>query len=330
MLLRRSFFCAQRSLVTTFLLSVGFLFGRASHSFIGSYRFRDNLPSPIFSIINDKVIQDEDAQFEFLHTPESPCYASSSSSSHSSSRIKIFPLIATSSFPDLLNISLTDGITALGDNLGLYFVVTKASDTETIKTVRSFNGKAMVATTNVWSAQGAVWNKAGALRMLQDKVAKYCFGKNVFFLIMDADTVLNKDFSSLSIPALQSSIQELLDKSKGFSEETLKDVLFGVKRKVFPTFDDYINNRDVDAIKAGQTLGTAPGKPFLGFFQLYHSSSMNRYPVWSRDAAYSDDEFASLFQKKILLPGHVAHLGVPGINWHGRLSERWDKSTSVR
>jgi hypothetical protein len=91
----------------------------------------------------------------------------------------------------------------------------------------------MVATTNVWSAQGAVWNKAGALRMLQDKVAKYCFGKNVFFLIMDADTVLNKDFSSLSIPALQSSIQELLDKSKGFSEETLKDVLFGVKRKVF-------------------------------------------------------------------------------------------------
>ena len=311
----------RRFLMVVLLLVIGFLFGRSSHTFLASYHFRDKLPTPIFSLINEQISLDEAPQFEFLHSTESPC---SASSALSSTQIKIFPLIATSNFPDLLNISLTDGIAALGESLGLYFVVTKASDVETIKTVRSFSGKAMVATTNVWSAQGAVWNKAGALRALQDKAAQYCSGKNVFFLIMDADTVLSKDFTTLSLPALQSSVQELVKESKRPDEETLGRVLFGVKRKVFPTLVDYLANNDVDAVKAGQTLGTAPGKPFLGFFQLYHSSSSYRYPPWSRDAAYSDDAFTSLFQKTVLLPGHVSHLGVPGINWHGRLSARWD------
>lgn len=316
------FILIRRLFMALVLLTVGFLYGRASHNFLASYHFRDKLPTPFFSLINEQISLDEAAQFEFLHVHESPC--SASSSALSSSQIKIFPLIATSNFPDLLNISLTDGIAALGDSLGLYFIVTKPSDLETIRTVRSFKGKAMVATTNVWSAQGAVWNKAGALRALQDKVAQDCSGKNVFFLIMDADTVLNKDFTTLSLPALQSSVQELMNESKRSVEDTLGQVLFGVRRKVFPTLVDYLANNDVDAVKAGQTLGTAPGKPFLGFFQLYHSSSIHRYPPWSRDAAYSDDAFTSLFQKTVLLPGFVAHLGVPGINWHGRLSARWD------
>jgi hypothetical protein len=225
---------------------------------------------------------------------------------------RVHLLLATHGFSDILAHSLPANIKALGEALGSVFLLTKADDAGTLA-VASEHGQAgrvvVVASTDLWTLRGAVINKAAAIWHLQELAAASCSGPQDYFAVMDADVQLPPDFGGGGLRALADDAHR----------HGLNDTLYGLHRAVYAT------RADLEAGRVTVDMNRARGASlaFLGFFQLYHSSSAHRYGQWSRDAADSDNTFRQLFNRTVLLPGTAVHMGLPGLDWHGRLSQPW-------
>jgi hypothetical protein len=147
-----------------------------------------------------------------------------------------------------------------------------------------------------------IFNKAKAINLAVNTVLADKPGEWV--LLLDADIVLPPEIASVDVNNLD------------------RDTLYGTERVVYRTKDDWTtkSNAYLDRHK------------FMGFFQLFHTSSNNftkDYFCYNEKYNYadlSDYEFAKKWPTKTLLEFYSVHLGETEQNWDGRVTERWDKN----
>jgi len=142
--------------------------------------------------------------------------------------------------------------------------------------------------------KNAVFNKGGAIRMVQDLIKEGHMGKPV--LLLDSDIFLPDDFydvvSKIDIKA---------------------DILYGVSERYdYPSYYDFIEDTNMYKHPAA--------KGFYGFFQLYKQGVFKLYKN-SENCSVCDVNFAMIFTKKVNLPLTVKHLGCMMENWNGRKSK---------
>lgn len=254
--------------------------------------------------------------------------------SPSPSGVRVHLLLAVTGFADVLNVSLPANRAALGPALGSVFLLTAPDDAETLAVAAAHgaDGRVEATVSDVWTAGGAVLNRAGALAHLHAAALAACGGPEDFFAIIDVDIALPPGFGGapggavarVLAPAAAAAAAE--GARGGPAARELADTLWGARRVIYPTRAEY------ELARAGGRPSPGPPPPpgqggdaaFLGYFQIFHASAPHRYAPWSRDVAESDRAFARAFSRHAALPGvEVAHLGVPGVNWHGRLTGRW-------
>jgi len=143
-----------------------------------------------------------------------------------------------------------------------------------------------------WHANGAAFNKSGAVRFAQQLM--YADHPDAWYLLIDADTMVPKN------------CREIVD-----SNATNPEALYGARRVDFHTPDRLQAMRPTKAY----------GSMFAGFFQLYRRHVL--YPEWSRSAEACDLSFAGQFSTCVMLPITVGHCGQEAVNWEGRRSPLW-------
>jgi hypothetical protein len=169
------------------------------------------------------------------------------------------------------------------------YVVTDGSATTTA--IAEAND-AKVLVTALWQANGAAFNKSGALRLAQLWVRQT--HPNAWQLIVDADIV---------VPGNVRSVAASLPPDD--------DTLYVAHR---------VDYHDDAAVASGVPTQGYPDWP-AGFFHLYKSHRL--YAEWSHSAEKCDLDFAATFPRVAMLPITVAHLGKSGDNWQGRVSPAW-------
>jgi len=78
-------------------------------------------------------------------------------------------------------------------------------------------------------------------------------------------------------------------------------------------------------IKRRRFPRTLTSKEILGFFQLFHSSRMSRYPEVSSDPSLDDQIFTSSWpeERRIIMDAGCIHLGEPRLNWNRRVTPKF-------
>ena len=171
------------------------------------------------------------------------------------------------------------------------YVVTSPTDKQTIDLCETFRNVNVILSPDAYK-DGAKFNKSGLIRAAQDAITpKY---RNDWIMIIDADTIIPFDFWS--------SIR-----SKPF----YKDTVYLLRRKIYHSSADFVKDKPNEIIEHG-----------CGFFQLYYDKN-KLYGSYSESAAECDILFQKLFRHQDDLPGYCMHLGVPGQDWDGRISDAW-------
>ena len=228
-------------------------------------------------------------------------------------------LLAAFGFADLIADTLPANKRALGAALGSFRIATKDSDDDTIAVAaeHAADGSVSVLVTDAWHARGAKINRAGVIRMLLDEARAACARDGDFLLLLDADIALPPDFAARLVPELERRA------AAARAEGRLGDTMFGMKRRVFATRAEFVGGGSGQDGVLDATMGG--DEAFLGFFQLVHASALHRYAEFSDDVSQADGVFARMFKFKELLDGRVAHLGLPGRDWGGRVSRAWTR-----
>ena len=143
-----------------------------------------------------------------------------------------------------------------------------------------------------WHENGAVFNKAGAVRYVQELL--YREYPEAWYLAIDADVVMGEN-------------------ARRIIEQGAQDpaAIYSARRVDFHT---------MDALRSG-TPSKVYGSMFAGYFQFYRRHLY--YSEWSRSAEGCDLAFVRQFSACSILPLTVAHLGREQINWEGRKSPLW-------
>lgn len=140
---------------------------------------------------------------------------------------------------------------------------------------------------------------------------------NDWILYVNSDILLNPSLANVNLD--------------NFDE----NVLYGSWRHVIPTkaeYDEIYNNGDINF---GECYARFPnidgdGSVGFGFFQLFkkrvfYDQTYKFNGGISYDASYSDLLFVKKFSRVERIDSYtVLHLGKPGVNWFGRISERWE------
>ena len=171
-----------------------------------------------------------------------------------------------------------------------WYIITHPTDNATIDLVKKA-AYPNIELTYFDFYNGAVFNKGGAIRMVQEKIRDYHNGKPV--LILDSDIFLPDNFYQVVL-AIDIKV----------------DTLYGVNERYdYLTYSDFIE--DINA------CNYPAAKNFYGFFQLYKQGAFKLYKN-SENCAVCDGIFAMLFPKKVNLPLTIKHLGCMIDNWNGR------------
>lgn len=137
-------------------------------------------------------------------------------------------------------------------------------------------------------------------------------------LYLNSDVILNPNMKILDIDKLSPEyiygVNRYLIPTKKDFDKISKDGKID-----FGTLDEHFEDKEGDGIVA------------LGFFQLfkkkvfYDQQYLEGTKVVNYDASHSDILFVNKFVgKKKLKNYHALHLGMPGVNWGGRVSDRWE------
>lgn len=179
-----------------------------------------------------------------------------------------------------------------------WIVVTEAWDVDTIRLCEK-NGLEVVFSERK-TANGGAFNR-GCL--VNDGLA--LMKKDGWILILDSDIVLPPDFKD-----------KITDADCGF--------LCGVRRAIYPTFEDW-ENRTPERVE-GHLYG-------YGYLQLFHGPTWpdKKYAEDCPDAGTSDNIFRNKTGWPIkCLDVTAAHLGPAFTNWSGRVSPTFEKPKLVR
>jgi hypothetical protein len=197
-------------------------------------------------------------------------------------------------YADMLAITLPAAMEAFA----AVFVVTTPTDTDT-RAVAEQHG-AFVYATDVFSANGAAFNKGAALSL-----AMGAFAPAGWTAVIDADVIFPGaavDWSTLQVGCLHvpPRVQQL------DPADTIPRTWQGMA-----TVDE--------------------GCEYPGYCQVWHADDpvaaiRPRYPVQWKHAGGSDSEFAWRWSEgnRVRLPWSVLHVGPLATNWHGRVNARID------
>lgn len=172
------------------------------------------------------------------------------------------------------------------------YIVTDPSDKDTIELCKSYKNVEILLCSDVHK-MGAKFNKSGLIKFAQVKVTP--LHREDWIIILDADTILPVDF-------WKDSIQQI----SHFTENTV----YLLKRKIFHSNEDLAEGK-CSEIQNG-----------CGFFQLYYNKN-KMYSDFSTTAGECDSLFQSLFRNQKELSGFCIHLGHNGLDWNGRVSDKW-------
>ena len=213
-------------------------------------------------------------------------------------------LIPSVNYSDFLNITLSYNIKILNDII----VVTDCNDSKTIQICNNFKIKCI--TCNCCYCEfdkkkvkdvSKLINKAKLLN--QGLMYIYENYPNEWYLILDADIILNDNF-------------EINDLNSQY--------IYGCKRYCIETLEDFKNkvlNKDwKNYYKTEFKTNTNEHMMGLGFFQLFKSHKFFNQDFYNMSEV--DLDFAKKF-KIACLDYSVLHLGLPGKNWWGRITESW-------
>lgn len=177
------------------------------------------------------------------------------------------------------------------------YVVTDPADKETIEVCKGFNNVEVLFCQDAHK-NGAKFNKSGLIKFAQVQITPN--HREDYIMIIDADTILPANFWSESI-----------NLQPQFAENTV----YLMKRKIYESIEDLKNDKFIKMQNG------------CGFFQLYYSKN-KMYGDFSNSAAECDILFQQLFRHEKTLAGFCIHLGQTGLDWDGRISQKWSTEKS--
>lgn len=191
-----------------------------------------------------------------------------------------------------------------------FLVVTSPEDTET-REVAAMN-EAGVVLTDVWSLDGASFNKAAALDLA------FGFDKEPPWRVKDGEWCLSLDADVYPFGKFPDgfSVDRVLYSAMRYSCDSPEDLQAHIDGRLplshFPEIRMWRNRRIPDP--AGKQ----------GYFQLWRYQAGDRFGSYPTAAKY-DVHFADKFPVRRYLDGiYVLHLGEHRRNWSGRITPRWD------
>lgn len=172
------------------------------------------------------------------------------------------------------------------------YVVTDPKDKETIELCKGFKNTEVLYCADAHK-NGAKFNKSGLIKSAQVKITPN--HREDWIMIIDADTILPANFWTESIY---------------LHPEFTENTIYLMKRKIYQSNED-LNSDKFSEIQNG-----------CGFFQLYYNKT-KMYSDYSQSAAECDVLFQQLFRNQKELKGFCIHLGQNGMDWNGRVSQKW-------
>lgn len=177
------------------------------------------------------------------------------------------------------------------------YIVTDLNDKDTIDLCKGFNNVELLYCADAHK-NGAKFNKSGLLKFAQVKITPN--HREDWIIIIDADTILPPNFWT-----------ETINLEPQFTENSI----YLLKRKI------YLSNTDLSNDKYSEIQNGC------GFFQLYYSKT-KMYSDFSETAGVCDALFQQLFRNQKTLNGFCIHLGQNGLDWNGRISQKWSTTES--
>lgn len=172
------------------------------------------------------------------------------------------------------------------------YVVTDPEDKDTINLCSTHKNVEVLFCQDAHK-NGAKFNKSGLIKYAQVKITPN--HREDWIMIIDADTILPPNFWT-----------ETINLQPQFTENSV----YLMKRKI------YLSNMDLSNDKYSEIQNGC------GFFQLYYNKN-KMYADFSETAGVCDSLFQQLFRNQTTLNGFCIHLGQNGLDWNGRISEKW-------
>ena len=172
------------------------------------------------------------------------------------------------------------------------YIVTDPSDKDTIDLCKGYRNVEILLCSDVHK-NGATFNKSGLIKFAQVKITP--FHREDWIIIIDADTIIPSNFWS-------ESVQQMAQ----FTENSI----YLLKRKIYNSNEDLCNDK-FSEIHHG-----------CGFFQMYYNKN-KMYSDFSKTAGECDVLFQNLFRNEKVLNGFCIHLGQNGLDWNGRIGDKW-------
>jgi len=178
------------------------------------------------------------------------------------------------------------------------YIVTDPDDKDTIEACKRYTNVELLFCQDAYK-KGAKFNKSGLIKFAQVKIAPN--HREDWIMIIDADTILPPNFWT-----------ETINTQPRFTENSV----YLMKRKIYLSNSDLLNDK-YSEIQRG-----------CGFFQLYYSKN-KLYADFSETAGVCDSLFQQLFRNQVIMEGFCIHLGQNGLDWNGRISEKWAAATAT-
>jgi hypothetical protein len=146
--------------------------------------------------------------------------------------------------------------------------------------------------TRLKKLKNAVFEKGGALRYVQKKILPSLnINKDDLVALIDSDIILPEDFKN--------HLNQVKFK---------KNCLYGVDRKDFLFYSDYLNDKNYRPFNQMKNAG------FLQIYK-YDSTKLCKRTI---DCEWVDREFQLQFSETLNIPCVATHLGLQGMNWLGK------------
>jgi len=192
-----------------------------------------------------------------------------------------------------------------------WVIVTVPKDTDTIHLCEE-NDLEYIFTKRLYEG-GATFAKG---RAINDGLE--VLNKSDWIVHIDADIILFPD------------VFQKIIRTFPFDKHTLYGLLgrYGITCVV--SLESFMSNKANKYNIVDKNFKNFKAAQFIGYFQMWHSSFCQKYPEEQLDATKDDKRLANLFKSKCILPTYCLHLGTPGINHHGRKSERFKLATKKK